>query len=182
MADPIDKKALRARYRALRDAIPEADRTRRSGVLMNLLLTIERLEHAGSVFVYVSAGSEVVTHGLINTLLDQGKQVAVPRVMQEAGEMRAVMIRSLSDLAPGRFGILEPTTQAFFEGSPDLGVAPGLAFTRGGLRLGQGGGYYDRYLAQHPATYKVGVCFNEQVIDNLPTDEHDVGMDEVIAA
>ena len=51
-----------------------------------------------------------------------------------------------------------------------------------GERLGQGGGYYDRYLADHPATYKVGVCFNEQFTDALPIEAHDALMDEVVSA
>lgn len=176
-----DKSALRSRYRALRDAIPVEDRDKRSEVIVRLLLTIQKLERAGSVFVYVSSRSEVTTLGLIGSLLGQGKTVAVPRVMSERGEMAAVVIGSLSDLAPGRFGILEPTTRDVLDSTPDLAVVPGLAFTRGGSRLGQGGGYYDRYLGQHPMAYKVGVCFNEQVAGRLPTDAHDVGMDEVIS-
>ncbi|MGB0767989.1 MAG: 5-formyltetrahydrofolate cyclo-ligase, partial [Phycisphaeraceae bacterium] len=67
------------------------------------------------------------------------------------------------DLAPGRFGILEPTTQAPFDATPDVTIVPGLAFTPNGQRLGQGGGYYDRYLAKHPATYKIGICLREQL-------------------
>jgi len=182
MADPLDKPTLRKHYRALRDAIPPAEREARSQVIARLLLTIERYDHAGSVFVYVSAGSEVVTHGLIESMLKEGKTVAVPRVMADGGQMRPTVIHHMSDLVPGRFGILEPTTHEVLSTSPELVIVPGLAFTRSGHRLGQGGGYYDRYLTQHPATYKVGLCFNEQLAPSLPTDEHDVGMDEVITA
>lgn len=182
MTDPIDKPALRKRFRAARGAIPEADRNQRSGVLINLLLSIDRMQHAASVFVYVSAGSEVVTHGLVNTLLEMGRVVAVPRVLPEMGRMQAVVIRSLSDLSPGRYGVLEPTRQQVLDTTPDLAVVPGLAFTRAGRRLGQGGGYYDRYLAQHPAAYKVGVCFNEQITDVLPVTDLDIAMDEVVSA
>lgn len=145
-------------------------------------MTTERYEHAGSVFVYVSAGAEVVTLGLIEQMLAAGKTVAVPRVTAERGVMLPTVIGSLADLAPGRFGIPEPNTHQTLTQSPDLAIVPGLAFTRGGQRLGQGGGYYDRFLADHPATYKIGICFDEQVVDELPAAEHDVGMHEVITA
>lgn len=177
-----NKPALREHYRSVRKAIPAHEREDRSDVIARLLVTIERYEHAGSLFVYVAAGTEVQTLGLIEAALADGKTVAVPRVAPDEGVMHPLVIRSLGDLAPGRFGIQEPTTHEVFDTTPDLVVVPGLAFTRSGRRLGQGGGYYDRYLAQHPAVYKVGVCFNEQLADHLPMDEHDVGMDEVITA
>jgi len=180
MDDSNNKPALRKHYRQLRDAIPPDERDDRSDTIARLVLTIERLEYAGSVFVYVSAGSEVGTHELIGELLERGKTVAVPRVTAERGVMLPIVIRSLTDFAPGRFDIPEPTTHEMLSASPDLAIVPGLAFTRGGQRMGMGGGYYDRYLAQHPATYKVGLCFNEQLADALPEEAHDVGVDEVI--
>jgi len=182
MPEPMDKPVLRQHYRAVRSAIPEADRQERSGALEALAMTIERLEHAGSVFVYVSSGSEAGTHELIAALLNQGKTVAVPRVTSDTGVMQPVVIHALDDFAPGRFGIPEPTTHEPFEETPDVTIVPGLAFTRSGDRLGQGGGYYDRYLVQHPATYKIGLCFNEQLADTLPGDAHDIPMDEVVTA
>ena len=182
MPESMDKTALRKHFRSLRDAILAAHLVQRSTELQRLVLLIEHIQHAGSVFVYVSSGSEARTHELIAALLEAGKVVAVPRVLAEPGAMRAVVIRALDDFAPGRFGIPEPTTHEPFEETPDVTIVPGLAFTRTGQRLGQGGGYYDRYLAQHPATYKVGVCFNEQLTDALPCEKHDALMNEVVTA
>ncbi len=182
MPESMDKTALRKHYRILRDAIPATQLVDRSAELQRLALSIEHIQHAGSVFIYVSSGSEVRTHELIAVLLAAGKVVAVPRVLAEPGVMQPVVIRGLDDFAPGRFGIPEPTTHEPFEETPDVTIVPGLAFTRTGQRLGQGGGYYDRYLAQHPATYKVGVCFNEQMADELPCEAHDALMDEVVTA
>lgn len=182
MSDAMSKPELRKHYRSVRDAIPETNRVERSGAIERLVLSIDRVEHAGSVFVYVSSGGEVRTHELIAALLERGKVVAVPRVLPEPGVMQAVVVCGLDDFAPGRFGIPEPTTHELFNETPDVTIVPGLAFTRGGARLGQGGGYYDRYLADHPATYKIGVCFNEQIADELPVGEHDIYMDEVVTA
>ena len=64
---------------------------------------------------------------------------------------------------------------------PDVVVVPGLAFTAAGERLGQGGGWYDRYLAQVRADCTtIGVCFAEQIVDTLPVEAHDITMDHVV--
>ena len=180
--DETKKAELRKHYRAVRGMISEGQCVERSAAIEQLVLSIDRVEHAGSVFVYVSSGSEVRTHELIAALLGRGKTVAVPRVLPEPGAMRPVVIHALDDFAPGRFSIPEPTTHGPLDETPDVTIVPGLAFTRTGERLGQGGGYYDRYLNQHPATYKIGLCFNEQITDTLPLAEHDVHMDEVVTA
>jgi len=182
VTDAITKADLRKSYRAMRDAIDEVQCVERSAAIEKLVLSIDHFEQAGSVFVYVSSGSEVRTHELIAALLDRGKTVAVPRVLPEPGVMQPIVIRGLDDFAPGRFGIPEPTTHEPYEETPDITIVPGLAFTRTGHRLGQGGGFYDRYLAQHPATYKIGLCFNEQIASDLPRDGHDIVMDEVVTA
>lgn len=181
MTDSV-KADLRKHYRAIRNEIPGAQLIERSAAIQQLVLSIDHVQQAGSVFVYVSSGSEVRTHELIAALLKQGKRVAVPRVMPEPGLMRPIVIHALDDFAPGRFGIPEPTTHEPLEQTPDVTIVPGLTFTRTGSRLGQGGGYYDRYLQQHPATYKVGVCFNEQLARSLPINDHDIHMDEVVTA
>lgn len=63
----------------------------------------------------------------------------------------------------------------------DVAVVPGLAFTADGRRLGQGGGWYDRVLAQlGPTATTIGVCFAPQLLDDLPTEEHDVVLDELV--
>jgi 5-formyltetrahydrofolate cyclo-ligase len=182
MSDAETKAALRRQYRGLRGAIDEDQRVDRSAAIEQLVLSIEHVEQAGSFFVYVSSGSEVRTHELIAALLGLGKTVSVPRVLPEPGEMQPIVIHGLDDFAPGRFGIPEPTTHEPFDETPDVTIVPGLAFTRTGHRLGQGGGFYDRYLAQHPATYKIGLCFNEQLDEAVPSDEHDIVMDEVVVA
>ena len=63
----------------------------------------------------------------------------------------------------------------------DLVVVPGVAFTTSGHRLGQGGGWYDRFLTGlRPGVMRIGVCFAECLVDELPTEDHDVTMDLVI--
>lgn len=88
------------------------------------------------------------------------------------------------DLKPGAYGILEPS-----DGSPtveadeiDLFICPGLGFDLQGGRLGRGKGFYDRILAKaRPDAVKLGACFNHQLLENIPMEDHDIPMDGVMA-
>ena len=192
---PPTKAELRKRYADARRVIPAAEGTRRSLLIVEQVLALPVAQRADTWFVYLAAGAEVQTRPLIAALLARGKRVAVPRVLDGPGRMEAVHIRSLYDLVPGKFGIETPGPNAteLLTTTPDLTIVPGLAFTPttsasddftsgGGERLGQGGGYYDRYLAQHPTTHKLGLCFTEQLARSLPTHPHDIAMDRVLTA
>ena len=86
-----------------------------------------------------------------------------------------------NDLATGCYGIKEPTGKVFTDFAKiDVAIIPGVAFDRQGHRLGRGKGYYDRLLSVMPQVYKIGLCFDFQVVDNVPVDSHDIRMDEVI--
>ena len=108
-----------------------------------------------------------------------GKSFAYPRVV----EARLDLFRtgSLHELAPGAFGVREPAGEIAHAVAPDtldLILVPGVAFTRDGARLGRGGGFYDRLLASLPArTCKIGVCFDVQVLTELPIEPHDLHVD-----
>ncbi len=102
----------------------------------------------------------------------------LPRVTG-TGEMDFLPVSDPQKLKKGYLGIMEPT-----QGSPatdlDFILCPGLAFTREGLRLGQGGGFYDRALARFPKAERIGVAFSCQLVDHLPTAAHDLKMHRVI--
>lgn len=81
----------------------------------------------------------------------------------------------------GKYQIMEPDGDPFTDfNSIDVALIPGMAFTQDGKRLGRGKGYYDRLLAQMPSVYKIGICFPFQLLKDIPTDENDILMDEVI--
>ena len=79
----------------------------------------------------------------------------------------------------GKFGILEPTSKVSLV-DPDLVVVPGLAFDLHLHRLGYGKGYYDRFL-KSTSSYKIGICFDFQIVEKIPNESHDQKMDEVIS-
>lgn len=173
------KKQLRARVRAQRRALPPEVLAADSRAITERLLALPEMEGAGSVFCYVSLHGEVETRPLIGTLLSQGREVLVPRC-RAGGEMDLVPISSLDDLTPGAYGILEPGPALPAAGHlPDAAVIPALAFDRRGMRLGQGGGYYDRFLARFSG-FAAGVCQEMFLLDALPAEEHDRPMTCVV--
>ena len=84
-----------------------------------------------------------------------------------------------TDFAVGDFNILEPQNEPY-TGNFDLIVVHGVAFDRQGNRLGRGKGYYDRFLCQHLKVKRIGICFDFQLVDSIPTEPFDIRMDEVI--
>ena len=87
------------------------------------------------------------------------------------------------DLQKGAFGIMEPTGTLFTDYERiDVAIVPGVAFDRDGHRLGRGKGYYDRFLSKVPLVYKIGVRFPSRLMDEVPADEYDILMDEIVTA
>lgn len=124
------------------------------------------------LFVYVSFGNEVHTHGLIGRLLDRGKVVAVPR-MADHQRIEPVRIRRWDELTPDKHGILAPMDGGSYDGPLDACITPGVAFTTGGDRLGLGSGYYDRFLEGLDDLLVIGLAFECQVVDRISTEPHD---------
>ena len=130
--------------------------------------------------LYYSLPDEVDTHTLVDSLLVSGKQILLPRVTGE-GTMELRRYTGPSDLALGAYNIMEPTGELFDDyAAIDLAIIPGMAFDKEGNRMGRGKGYYDRLLPKLRSTYKIGICLPFQLVEQIPTDEHDVKMDEVI--
>lgn len=146
-----------------------------------------RLAEARTILAYYSLPDEVNTHQLIDDLLADGKTVLLPTVIEE-GLMEWHVYSSKSELKNGAFGIGESAGE-LYSGfskytSPSekqmIALVPGVAFDAVGRRLGRGKGYYDRFLGAHPHIYKIGVCFDFQRVMEVPVDEQDVPVDEVI--
>jgi 5-formyltetrahydrofolate cyclo-ligase len=133
--------------------------------------------------LYAPIRGEVPTSDILMAALADGKTVCYPLSHVRGRILSFRSIRSETDLEPGRLGVPEPSTAA--ELVPieeiDVFVVPGLGFTRGGKRLGRGGGYYDFTLQAGPDnSRRVGLAFSEQMVEDLPTSENDVDMDLVV--
>jgi 5-formyltetrahydrofolate cyclo-ligase len=106
------------------------------------------------------------------------KRIALPRV--EGHEMSMWWADGPASLVRGKFGIPEPAPGARPAGTAfDLILVPGVAFDRGGGRLGRGRGFYDRFLAQASGFF-VGICLDDRLISDVPVEAHDMRMDAVV--
>ena len=179
------KERLRKRVWAVRMGL-DRDQVKASGqAILERILGLEAYRRAKLVHTYVSSKeNEVDTRALICTCLKQGKRVAVPVVMSGTKTLAHALIDGLDQLVVGPWGLAQPdpavATWLPAEARIDLVVVPGLAFDRRGHRIGWGGGYYDRFLAQVQAV-KIGLCYDALVLDCIPGEPHDVPVDMVVA-
>ncbi len=140
----------------------------------------QRLADSKVVMAYWPLPDEVDIRPLINRLVAKGKTVLLPKVTGDT-TMELRRYTSVDDLREGAFRIMEPIGSSFTDYDRiDTVLVPGMAFDAAGHRLGRGRGYYDRFLSAHPGLHKIGVCFPFQRVDQVPTDPHDIRMDEVV--
>ena len=174
------KDDLRARMREARAAIGAHDRERRSRDVAGRLLALPEAARARRALTFLSFGTELSTVPILAGLRAGGVRVAVP-VLQE-GRMEAVDLPEAAHLVPSSYGAMEPAER--IEVAPeqiDLVIAPGLAVDRSGGRVGYGGGFFDGFLRRvRPDCAVVGVCFAEQVVDEVPGGPDDVAVDVVV--
>jgi 5-formyltetrahydrofolate cyclo-ligase len=166
------KAELRRRMVQLLQAVPAERLAADSARIAQHVLGLPLLGVAQSVFCFISMPGEVETRDLIRQLLQRGKTVAVPLIV-ERGKMEAHRIDDLTDCAPGAFGIMAPRSPNPLAAAPDVCLTPGLAFTVRGDRLGRGAGYYDRFLAERPAMTSVALGLDEQVVEQIPMGPND---------
>ncbi len=173
----MEKKSLRKLIRERKAAYTHEELTAKSRQAINTLETHNLFGKAGIVCLYSSLNDEVDTHELIERYKDR-KQILLPTVRGDMIELHEY--GKQDNMKAGDFGISESCGPLFTDyDSIELVVVPGMAFDKKGNRLGRGKGYYDKFLSQTKAR-KVGLCFDFQMVDSVPTLPHDIRMDEVI--
>jgi 5-formyltetrahydrofolate cyclo-ligase len=174
------KESLRQQLKLSCKEIPVSSRAQNNEAIQQRLFSLEAIQTAKSVFCFISYGTEVHTHAIINELLAQGKQISVPKITN-SGQMIAVKFKDWDELEPGQLGILTPPENEVLQGKFDVVITPGLGFTETGKRLGFGRGYYDKWFQDNESGLKVALAYNSQIIDDLPTDENDKNVDFIIS-
>jgi 5-formyltetrahydrofolate cyclo-ligase len=137
---------------------------------------------ARSILFYSAIAGELDFSPLIESALESGKTVLLPRFAPETGTYEAACVSHFkNDCVAGKYGIAEPGPQceAYPLKSLDLALAPGLAFDLAGRRLGRGRGFYDRLLAQITGA-KCGVAFDQQIVGEIPAEGHDIRMNFIL--
>ena len=150
-------------------------------ILARLSMNVH-FQQAQTILAYYSLPDEVNTHSLIEQLLEKGKKVLLPVVIDREN----MILREYTgrqDLKKGALHIMEPIGKQFPEqvySQIDIAIIPGMSFDQRGNRLGRGKGYYDKFLQQVPYIYKIGICFDFQKVEQVPSGDTDIRMDEVI--
>jgi 5-formyltetrahydrofolate cyclo-ligase len=174
-----DKRSLRKDIRAEIAKLTTEEKQSLSAQIFSKLADLDEVCKASVVALFVSLADEPQTAEIIEQLLQKNKRVVVPRI--EGEEMNFYDISEGVEV--GAFGIMEPSSKRAVEPSEiDVMVVPGVVFTLDGARCGRGKGFYDKYLASKGfRAYTIGVCYPCQIVETLPTEEHDKMLDCVIS-
>ncbi|MCZ7414770.1 5-formyltetrahydrofolate cyclo-ligase [Streptomyces sp. WMMC897] len=173
------KQALRRTLLARRRALSEEDAARAAAVLAGRALSLPELAGAGTVAAYVSIGAEPGTRELLDGLRARGVRVLLPVLLPDNDLDWAEYAGPGSLRRAGR-GLWEPTGRPLGPEAvtgADAVLLPGLAVDRGGLRLGRGGGSYDRVLARLAAAGArpalVVLLYDHELLPEVPAEPHD---------
>ena len=174
-----DKRRVRNAVRGERDAVPLDVRAEKAERVVERFLDLPEVQRASTVMLFSSFGSEVSTRSLIERLHARGVVVALPRI--EGAALVPIRYAPGDPTTTTTFGVEEPVADARLDPSSiDVVGVPGVAFDRGGRRIGYGGGYYDRFLRGLPAL-TVGLVFGLQVVDDeLPAGRFDLPVDAIV--
>ena len=177
----MDKKALRKEIREKKRAMTVRQIEEASKQLGILFTETAQYKEAKTIYGYLPYNQEVRTVPILQKAIADGKRVAVPKVYGE--EMRFIYMTDLTQVENGYAGIPEPIADGpVADDARALVLMPGLAFDSQGHRIGYGGGFYDRFLAQEPEHPTVALCYEFQMLPNLETEEFDIPVDCVLWA
>ena len=177
----MDKKELRSRIRAQKRAMTEEEIVTKSEKLGELFAVSPLYRQAKTIYGYLPYNQEVRTVPMLEQAIRDGKRVAVPKVLGD--EMIFIYMDDLTAVEKGYAGIPEPVANGPAADDPTaLVLMPGLAFDPQGRRIGYGGGFYDRFLAEEPNHPTLALCYAFQMVPQIPTEEFDIPVDCVLWA
>ena len=188
----LTKKEIRKAVLAERSALDEETVALASQVICRRIMDIDAYEEATDLCLYMPMKNEVDVLLLAEAAEEAGKRVWVPKVVEKstgkgddkkAGVMVFNRFTGLGeeDILTGAYDIRESRSEEILEpGEGTLIIMPGAVFTPWKDRIGYGGGFYDRFLEEHPECRTIAVCYDLQVVDELPVEAHDRKPDYVV--
>lgn len=179
-----DKASFRLAMKERLSRLRENDRRVESQILVRELKKFVQPMSPRSIGVYIPFQDEPDIRSLIEEWTTQGLDVSIPQA-EEHG-MRFHRIKSIGHTTRDAANIPAPVDpDPIDEASLDLVLIPGRAFTKEGWRMGRGNGGYDRWISEqrkrNPSTKFIGICFDCQVVQEMPVDPHDERVDAVFA-
>ncbi|MGN0181376.1 MAG: 5-formyltetrahydrofolate cyclo-ligase [Candidatus Ornithomonoglobus sp.] len=180
MTDTAAKDEIRNVIKTKRRMLTCDDIDEASGRITEHILSLDCYKNADTVMSYISAFKEPSTDGIISHLFSDNKRVVVPISNTDTFTITPSYLTSPDKLIKGAYGIKEPSECIKADISDiKLALIPGIAFDLSGARIGFGKGYYDRFLAAFKGI-KVGICYDFQLLDYVPSSPHDIKMDIII--
>lgn len=177
----MDKKELRKQIRAQKRAMTPKMIEEASQSLARQFYATAYYQNAATIYGYLPYNQEVRTVPILEQALRDGKKVAVPKVYGDT--MRFIYLDDLTQVSPSEMGIPEPVADApVARDETALVLMPGLAFDQKGNRMGYGGGFYDKFLAEEPNHPTVALCYGFQMVDSIPTEDYDIPVEMVLWA
>ena len=174
----MDKKLIRSKIKGLKAGLSCDEVISLSDRIAARLFETEEYKAAEVIFAYMSYNQEVRMQPIIKRALTDGKKAAVPKTF--AGRKMKFIFIDENTAFEEKNGIMEPSGGAEADCSA-LMIMPGLAFDTAGSRIGYGGGFYDRYIAESSHGFvKAALCYDFQVFDELECEEHDERTDIII--
>ena len=169
------KTALRQKYRTIRLQMPTDVRATADERIADRVRSLRQYQSCSMLLTYVSTDIEVDTLHIIDTALQDGKTVAVPRCVDGTRLMEFYRILSIDELHAGSFGVREPAAdpdRLISDFSSSMCIVPAFSYDWRGYRLGYGKGYYDRFLANYSGDI-IGICYSNCVQRSLPHGRYD---------
>ena len=179
------KSDLRKEMLQLRKNMKTRDVCSFSNKIISAIMELPEFTNGKNIMLYLSFNKEVNTYPLARWCLDNGKTVIAPYCIQSKREIVPYKITNLiGDLTKSAFGVMEPKQDILEKVNIediDLIIVPGVVFDENCNRIGFGAGYYDRFLPKKlKNTPAIGIAYDYQIIDKVPTDEYDAPLDYII--
>ncbi|MCI8809870.1 MAG: 5-formyltetrahydrofolate cyclo-ligase [Oscillibacter sp.] len=174
MTKKEEKQHLRRTIRRMEAELPAAYLETSNTAIAAHLLAMPAYQAAKTVFCFIGAGTEINTQPILVDALACGKRLCVP-LCTAPGLMEPRQITGLSELSPGAYEIPAPPPESAVVpvDGIDFAVLPCMTCSRGGRRLGRGGGYYDRFLSQYRGG-AVLLCRERLIREEIPIEVHDI--------
>ncbi len=178
------KQTLRKEISKRLSKISDSDLREKSNAICKKITETREFRNSLVVMLYLPMPREVDIEPLIEICWQNSKRVLLPRILWQQKKMIAVEVDSSGiELEPNRIkNLRQPASQdAVDEKEINLIITPGLGFDMQGNRLGRGGGYYDKFFSnKNLKAIKLAVAFSEQIVDKIPTQEHDSKIDCIV--
>lgn len=173
------KSEFRKEFKEKRKAL--CDKKSKDNDICQNFLNSDLYKNSKQILCYAALGGEIDTDVIMQKAFEDNKLVALPVCLDLSGTMEFYYINSLECIKIGAFGIREPDMErctAVSDYADSVCIVPALSFDKNGFRLGYGKGYYDRFIEKF-TSISAGLCYNNFISDELPTDKYDKSVDYI---